>query len=120
MLLLLIVESAFMCVHACFKVFKAKLLMIRAKGLSSLSVKTYTYSKLELTVQLSPGEGGTPLYKPYRYVPPQRVWFLSCFGLKTGIDLDHYGLKSGTWFSKKPGECINVFVLSTPNEYHSS
>ena len=32
--------------------------------------------------------GGTPLYKLYRYVPPQRVWFLSCFGLKTGIDFE--------------------------------
>ena len=35
--------------------------------------------------------GGTPLYKLYRYVPPQRVWFLSRFGLKTGID---FGLQS--------------------------
>ena len=31
----------------------------------------------------------------YRYVPPQRVWFLSRFGLKTGIDFDNYVLKSG-------------------------
>ena len=46
-----------------------------------------------------PGGGGdTPLYKVYRYVPPQRVWFLSRFGLKTGIDLDNYGLKSGRVF----------------------
>ena len=44
------------------------------------------------------GGGGTPLYKLYRYVPPQRVWFFSCFGLKTGIDFDHYGLKSGMVF----------------------
>ena len=28
------------------------------------------------------GGGGTPLYKVYRYVPPQRVWLLSRFGLK--------------------------------------
>ena len=28
----------------------------------------------------------------------QRVWFLSRFGLKTGIDFDHYGLKSGMVF----------------------
>ena len=41
------------------------------------------------------GVGGIPLYQLYRYVRPQRVWFLSCFGLKTGIDFDHYGLKSG-------------------------
>ena len=35
-----------------------------------------------------PGGGGTPLYKLYRYVPPQRVWFSSRFGLKTGIDFE--------------------------------
>ena len=28
------------------------------------------------------GGGVTPLYKEYRYVPSQRVWFLSRFGLK--------------------------------------
>ena len=44
------------------------------------------------------GLGGTPLYKVYRYVPPQRVWFLSRFGLKTGIDFDNYGLISGRVF----------------------
>ena len=44
------------------------------------------------------GGGGTPLYKLFRYVPPQRVWFLSRFGLKTGIDFDHFGLKSGIVF----------------------
>ena len=26
------------------------------------------------------GGGGTPLYGPYRYVQPQRVWFFSRFG----------------------------------------
>ena len=31
-----------------------------------------------------PGEGGTPLYKPYGYVPSQRTWFLGLSGLKTG------------------------------------
>ena len=29
--------------------------------------------------------GGTPLYKPYRYVLPQRVWFLRRFGLTSGM-----------------------------------
>ena len=33
------------------------------------------------------GGGGTPLYKLYSYVPPQRVWFSEPFDLKTGIDL---------------------------------
>ena len=37
------------------------------------------------------GGGG----KPYRYVLPQRVWFLRHFGLKTGIDFALFGLESG-------------------------
>ena len=45
------------------------------------------------TIVLIPG--GTPLYKVYRYVPPQRVWFSSCFGLKAGIDFEHFSLKLG-------------------------
>ena len=40
------------------------------------------------------GGGGTPLYKPYRYVPLQRVGFLHRLGLKTGIDLAQFGLES--------------------------
>ena len=42
-----------------------------------------------------PGGGGTPPYQVYRYVPHQRVWFLSHFGLKAGIDFEHFGLKLG-------------------------
>ena len=42
----------------------------------------------------APGEGVTPLYKLYRYVPPQRVWFSSRFGLKTGIDFDQIFYRS--------------------------
>ena len=32
---------------------------------------------------LHPRGGVTPLYKPYRYLPPQRVWFLRSFSLIT-------------------------------------
>jgi len=46
-------------------------------------------------LQENPGGGDTPVHQVYRYVPPQRVWFLSCFGLKTGIDFEHFGLKLG-------------------------
>ena len=73
------------------------------------------YPVSNAVARVGPGRGGTPLYKLYRYVPPQRVWCFSRFGLKTGIDFDHYGLKSGTVF-KKPREHINVFVFSTTNE----
>ena len=46
----------------------------------------------------SPGGGSTPLYKPYRYVPPHRVGFLRRFSLKTGIHFAHFGLESGMVF----------------------
>ena len=54
---------------------------------------------------------GTPLYKPYKYVPPRppRVGFLGRFGLKKGIDFAH-------WVSRELGECMNVFIFSFPNE----
>ena len=29
--------------------------------------------------------GGTSLYKLYRYVPTQRMWFLGRFGLESGM-----------------------------------
>ena len=51
------------------------------------------------------GEGVTPLYKPYRYVPPHRVGFLRRFGLKTGINFAHFGLESGIVF----GETTRVY-----------
>ena len=31
-------------------------------------------------------------------MPPQRVWFLRCFGLKTGIKFAHFGLEFGMVF----------------------
>ena len=53
--------------------------------------------------------GGTLLYKPCRYVPPQRLGFF----LKTGVDFAHFGLES---CMKELQLCINVSVVSTPNE----
>ena len=47
------------------------------------------------------GGGGTPLYKPYRYVPaPQRVWFLGRFGQEKGLDFVYFGLESGMVFQE--------------------
>ena len=62
------------------------------------------------------GGGVPPVYKLYRYVPPRRVWFLSHFGLKTGIDFYHYLILNRVWLSREPRERTNVFVFSTPNE----
>ena len=49
------------------------------------------------------GGGGTPLYKLYRYVLPNRVSFLRRFGLKTGIHFAHFGLGSGMVFHGTTG-----------------
>ena len=61
------------------------------------------------------GGGGTPLHKPYRYVPPHRVQFLCRFGLKTGIHFAHFGLESGMVFEGTT-ECMNVFIDPIPND----
>ena len=43
------------------------------------------------------------------------VWFLWCFGLKTGVDFAHFGLEKGMVFEKTTG-VTNVLVFSIPNE----
>ena len=66
-----------------------------------------------LTIRPGGGDGGaTPLY---RYVPPHRVGFLRRFALKTGIHFVHFGVESGMVFEGTT-ECINVFIVSIPNE----
>ena len=50
-----------------------------------------------------PTPEGTPLYKPYRYEPPQRVGFLRRFGLKTGIVFPHIVLELGMVFEETTG-----------------
>ena len=57
----------------------------------------------------------TPLYKPYRYVPPQRVGFLHHFGLKTGMDFVHFGLES-VMVLRELREYMDLFIVSIPNE----
>ena len=46
---------------------------------------------------------GTPLHKPYGYVPPKRLWFWGRFGSKTGIHFAHFGLESGMLFEGTTG-----------------
>ena len=52
------------------------------------------------SINFLPGGGGgcSPLYKTYKYAPPQRVWFWGLFGLKTGIHFANFGLVSGMVF----------------------
>ena len=46
----------------------------------------------------------TPIYKPYVYVPAQRVWFLGIFGLKIG-----YGLELGMVFEGTTGVYEGIY-----------
>ena len=52
------------------------------------------------SAQIIKNTDGDPLYKPVRWVPLQRVWFLRRFGLKTGIGFAHFGLESGIVFEE--------------------
>ena len=65
---------------------------------------------------LSP-RGGTPLYKPCRYVPRQRVVFWGPFGLKTGIDFAsfgrHFGLESGIVYKGTTGVYERIYCFSS-------
>ena len=57
-----------------------------------------------------PGRGGgTPLYKPYRYVPPLRVGYWGLFGLKTCIHFAHFGLESGMVFEGTTGAYERIY-----------
>ena len=57
--------------------------------------------------------GGTPLYKPYRYMPPQRVGFLHRFGRKTGIDFPHIDLESGMVFKGTTGMYERIYRFNS-------
>ena len=50
-------------------------------------------------------------------MPPHRVGFLRRFGLKTGIHFTHFCLELGMVFEGTVRECMNVFIVSIPNEY---
>ena len=63
--------------------------------LAKISLGTGIWAKFRL---------GTGIWYPpsrpsYRYVPPHRVGFLHCFGMKTGLHFAHFGTS----------ECMNVF-----------
>ena len=46
---------------------------------------------------------------------PQRVWFLSRFGLKTGIDFKHFGLKLGMFIGGMFTKAYKlIFLPSNP------
>ena len=61
----------------------------------------------------TPGAGGTSLYNPCKYVPPQRVGFLRRFGLKTGVDFAYFGLELGMVFEGSTGVYERIYHFSS-------
>ena len=71
-----------------------------------LENKDHHKKRLVISILSSSTPAGTPLYKPFRFVPPpppQRVEFSGLFGLKTDIDFAHFGLESGMVFEGTKG-----------------
>ena len=72
--------------------------VVNIKPLTHYSMLLYKQLPQETGQVSSGGEGGGLFLifaLPYRYVPPQRVWFLHRFGLRTDIDFTHFSLNSG-------------------------
>ena len=46
-------------------------------------------------------------------MPPQRVWFLGLFGLKTGIRFALFGLESGMVFEGTTGVCERSYRFNS-------
>ena len=74
-------------------------------------LRTPTPLKSSCVAKYRPGRYS--LYKLYRYVPPQRVGFLSRFGLKTGIDFAPVMDWNRVWFSR---EFDQKSLSGVPNE----
>ena len=58
--------------------------------------------------------GETPLYKPYRYVPPPKdIYIFSRFGLKTGLHFAHFGVESAIVFDGITGVYERICYFSS-------
>ena len=58
------------------------------------------------------GGGVTPLYKPYWYVPPQRVWFFGAFLVWKQVYTLPIWVWIRVWFSRELRERTNVFIVT--------
>ena len=79
------------------------------RGFSALA-RLYYLARPTKTAMLRRLGACTLLYKPHRYVPPQRVGFLRRFGLKTGIRrFAHFDLESDMVFEEITGMYERAF-----------
>ena len=88
----------------------------RNVGISVKRIQVNSYGKK--MCKKSPvgrGAGGTPLYKPYKYVPPTgRV--LSPFWSENAYIFCSFWPGIGYGFQGNYRECVNVFIVSIQNE----
>ena len=56
------------------------------------------------------------LQKPYRYVVAQRVGVFAQFWSENGYIFAHFCLESDMIFEEITTECMNLIVVSIPNE----
>ena len=84
-------------------IFTVLVVKVARKAFFPFSTELHCMSLIDLDCDNIPGGGGTSLNKPYRFVPHQKVWFLCRYGLKTGNDFAHFGLKLGMAFEGTTG-----------------
>ena len=51
--------------------------------------------------------------RDHEHVPPQRLWFLRCFGQKTGLHFAHFGLESGMVFEGTTGVHERIYRFNS-------
>ena len=71
-------------------------------------LEVHPHSQINASCLTSSNRWLGPLYEPYRYLPPPRIWFYGCFGLKTSFDFAHFALESCRVFKELTGvyKCI--------------
>ena len=77
----------------------------QSRSLFSASFQTFCLTARAYLNTQKYGLQSTPLYKLYRYVPPHRAGFSPIL------------VWNQVWFSKELRGCMNVFIVSIPNEY---
>ena len=85
----------------------------KAKQLDATTMFTYSHANTAL------GQSERAYYLSYfinRYVSPQRVGFFAPFWSENGYRFCPFWSDFRVWFTKELRLCINVFVVSIPND----
>ena len=75
----------------------------KLKGIVNFTHAKKSFELCDRLILTDSASGGTPFCKPYRYVPPQKVWVLRRFGLKTGIKTFSILVWNRVWYRRNHG-----------------